>query len=376
MPGGDPGVLDALADALDRHAGEVTDLAGTTRSVTAQVRSDADWTGQAASAYTEFTSALARGIGRAAPPLSQIASAVRGYASALRVAQRQVTAYGDAVRQAQASGSQPAAVQAAQAAEAQAGQACASCQAAGDEAAAQVRAAAGTLNGIFAPEGALRGVIEKIHTALGAAGADGILWAMGKGAEQAGKFAKDLPELEVKWLQDRLAASVWGQDATQEEVDAAVGGWWAKADAAEAFGAKFVADTKLLGLVSRIGRVGGGPIALAGDVSTVFNPPQSGVAGWADRGAAGANGVAVGIDTAGAAGQLLGVEALADVSLGPIGAGIAVGTGLYLAGAYAYKHWAWFRQDLAQPIGHGVVDATRDLAHGAADVGHDVASWF
>jgi hypothetical protein len=49
---------------------------------------------------------------------------------------------------------------------------------------------------------------------------------------------------------------------------------------------------------------------------------------------------------------------------------------LYLAGAYAYQHWAWFRQDLAQPIGHGVADATRDLAHGAADIGHDVASWF
>jgi uncharacterized protein YukE len=373
MPAGDPGVLDELADALDRQAGEVTDLAGTTRSVTAQVRSDADWTGQAAGAYTEFTGALARGIGRAAPPLSQIALAVRGYASALRLAQRQVSAYGAAARQAQASGAQPAAAQAAQQAEVQAGQACASCQAAGDEAAAQVRAAAGTLNGIFAPEGALRGVIEKIHTALGAAGADGILWGIGKGAEQAGKFMKDLPEQEAQWLHNALP---WGQNASEEDWLSAVRGWWTKADAAEAFGGKFVADTKLLGLVSRIGRVAGGPIAIAGDVSTMFNPPQSGVAGIADRTAAGANALTVGADTGIAAGQLLGVEAVADLSLGPLGAGIAVGTGLYLAGAYAYQHWAWFRQDLAQPIGHGVADATRDLVHGAADVAHDVASWF
>jgi hypothetical protein len=341
-----------------------------------------DWTGQAAAAYTEFTGALARGIGRAAPPLSQIALAVRGYASALRLAQRQVTAYGAAVRQAQASGAQPAAVQAAavqaaQQAEAQAGKACASCQAAGDEAAAQVRAAAGTLNGIFAPEGALRGVIEKIHTALGAAGADGILWGIGKGAEQAGKFMKDLPGKEAQWLHDALP---WGQNASDEDWLSALRGRWTKADAAEAFGAKFVTDTKLPGLVSRIGRLGGGPIAIAGDVSTMFNPPQSGGMGLADRGAALVNGAAVARDAVGAFGETfgeaLGIEAVADLSLGPLGAGIAVGTGLYLAGAYAYQHWAWFRQDLAQPIGHAVVDATRDLAHGAADVGHDVASWF
>jgi hypothetical protein len=84
----------------------------------------------------------------------------------------------------------------------------------------------------------------------------------------------------------------------------------------------------------------------------------------------------VGADTVGAAGQLLGVEALADLSLGPIGAGIAVGTGLYLAGAYAYKHYAWFRNDFAKPIGHAVVHVADDIGHGVASFGHDVASLF
>jgi predicted transporter len=88
------------------------------------------------------------------------------------------------------------------------------------------------------------------------------------------------------------------------------------------------------------------------------------------------NGGLIGLDTAGALGGLLGVESLAALSLPGVGVGIVVATGLYLAGAYAYKHWAWFRQDLAQPIGHAVVDNVKELGQGAEDLGHDIASLF
>lgn len=186
----------------------MTVLANNTGVVAEQVRSDAGWIGQAAGAYTDFTGQLAHGIGLAGPPLSQIASAVRSYASSLRLAQAQVTAYNGAVSQAQASG-HSAAIEAAQAVEKQAEQACAASQSAGDQAAGQVRAATGELRGVFSPDGDLRETIEMIHALLGAAGADGILWGIGKGAEQAEKFMKELPEEVVDWLHDDLA-SVWG----------------------------------------------------------------------------------------------------------------------------------------------------------------------
>ena len=132
------------------------------------------------------------------------------------------------------------------------------------------------------------------------------------------------------------------------------GHWSAIADAAEVFGEDFKNATGTLGLVSRVGRLADGPIAIAGDVSMLLDPPQSGAAGMTDRVMAGTNGVVVAGDTARALGAALGLKALADLSLGPVGVGIAVGTGLYLADAYAYayRHWTWFRQDLAQPVGH------------------------
>jgi hypothetical protein len=57
-----------------------------------------------------------------------------------------------------------------------------------------------------------------------------------------------------------------------------------------------------------------------------------------------------------------------------VGVALAVGTGLYLAGAYAYKHWAWFRNDFANPIGHAAVSTVKTIGHGLADVGHGLSS--
>lgn len=212
--------------------------------------------------------------------------------------------------------------------------------------------------------------IEKSHTALGFLAVDGILWQLGKGAELAEKWMDDLPKLEGEWLHEALP---WGQNASDDEWAAAVHSWWTKSDAAEAFGEQFVNDTKFLGMVSKWGRIGGGPIAITGDVLTMINPPQAGVMGNIDRVVAGGNAVLVGADTLGAIGTLASIDAIS-FSLPPVGVALAVGTGLYLAGAYAYKHWAWFRNDFANPIGHAAVSTVKTIGHGLADVGHGLSS--
>ena len=222
------------------------------------------------------------------------------------------------------------------------------------------------------PWDALTEVVEKTHTSLGFVGADGILWAMGKGAENAAEFMKDLPKLEQEWLHELLP---WGQGASQDEWDTAVSRWWAKSDAAEAFGQDFANDTSMLGKLSVAGRIGGGGVALFGDGLTMVNPPQSGVMGNVDRGVAAVNAGIVGVDTVGAIGTLAGIDAIS-FSVPPVGVAVAVGTGLYLSGAYAYEHWAWFRNDLANPVGHAFADMGKGVAHGVSSLGHDIASIF
>jgi hypothetical protein len=218
--------------------------------------------------------------------------------------------------------------------------------------------------------------LEKVHSALDASGIDGVLWLLGKNATLAEKFMKELPEQEQDWLLDMMRADVAAKAANpdadlSELASQTTSRWTSKANAAEGFGEQFEQDTRALGLLSRTGRLAGGPVALLGDVLTVIHPSQTGATGTADRAVAGVNGVVVGADTAGAVGEALGVDALASLSLGPVGVGIAVGTGLYLAGTYAYEHFAWFRDDFANPVGHVVADGAKDVYHyGVADVAH------
>jgi len=223
---------------------------------------------------------------------------------------------------------------------------------------------------VGSPWQGLTEVVEKTHTTLGLLAADGILWAMGKGAENAAEFMKELPKLEQEWLHELLP---WGKGASQEKWDAAVRRWWVKSDAAEAFGEDFVNDTSLLGKVSMAGRVGGGAIALFGDGLTIADPPQAGAMGWVDRGVAGVNAGVVGVDAVGAVGTLAGIDAIS-FSVPPVGVAVAVGTGLYLSGAYLYKHWGFFRNDIANPVGHAFADAGKGLYHGASHLGHDILS--
>ena len=91
------------------------------------------------------------------------------------------------------------------------------------------------------------------------------------------QFLDKLPKLEQQWLHDLVP---WGQDASQNEFTSAVRRWWAKADAAEIFGEDFKNATGTLGMISRVGRLADAPIAIAVDVSTLFNPAQSGRPAW------------------------------------------------------------------------------------------------
>jgi uncharacterized protein YukE len=397
MPSGSPAQLEALADTLDQHASRVTDMSRATGTVTGLVRTDAEWTGQAADSYSQFTGEFSSRIGKVAPPLNQIAAAARTYASALRNAQQEVTAYNNIVESPEATSGHitPALLQAAYAAQDTANQACAACQAAGTQAAGQVTSATAQLTAVFQADPSDKDkdpvfdtVLEKVHTALDASGIDGILWVLGKNADMAEKFLKALPKQEEDWLLDMMRADVSAKAADPgadiEDLAAqTTRRWLTMGDAAETFGEEFAQASRTLGLISRTGRLVGGPIAIAGDVLTMIHPSQSGAMGWVDRGDAGVNAAVVGADTAGAVGEALGVDALASLSLGPVGVGIAVGTGLYLAGSYLYAHDAWFRNDLANPVGHffaGVGEGTAHVAvetyHGVVHLGSDVAHFF
>lgn len=153
MPGGDAGLLEQLAGRLEAIAEGTEDLSGSTRQVTASIRSEAAWTGDAADAYTAFTGNLAQGVAAAPAPLAKIALAVRDYAGCLRTAQKEVAAYTSAAMAAELSGNDRGYVSAAETAAQNASIAVAAWQAAGDRAAAEVNAAASQLRDLFRSQG-------------------------------------------------------------------------------------------------------------------------------------------------------------------------------------------------------------------------------
>jgi hypothetical protein len=289
MPPGDPDLLEAAAAKLTSAASSWGDLASTTSRAAESIRADAGWTGAAADQQEAFHAALRGGIARGEAPLTSVATAVRGYAGYLRAAQQKVATANSATGQAQATGN-PAYAQAATSAQLDAQTSLTQLDNAGNRAAAAVAAADDDSKGLFSPDGPLRSVIERIHTGLGAVGADGIFWAMGKGADSAKEFMKDLTGksgTEEGWLEDMLRdAQESGEPWT--EVSAR---WMAKSDAAEAFGSQFLQDTTRAGVLSAGLRMAGAPLAIAGDVSTMINPAQSGTMGDADRVVAGGNAV-------------------------------------------------------------------------------------
>lgn len=86
-----------------------------------------------------------------------------------------------------------------------------------------------------------------------------------------------------------------------------------------------------------------GSAGIVGDAFTIADPPDQGMMGWVDRGAAGTN---------------AGLVAANLLMNGLPGAGevVMIGTGVYLGGDYAYHHWRWFH-DTCNTVGHFVATA-------------------
>jgi uncharacterized protein YukE len=153
MPGGEPAALEELASSLEAAATGFGGLARSTHQVTVSVRQGAEWTGDAADAYTAFTGNLGQGVAAVETPLSRIASSVRDYAGLLRTAQQKVAAYASAAETAQVSGNGSAYVTVAQGAAQDAEAAVSAWQAVGDRVAAEVTSAAGQLGDVFGAQG-------------------------------------------------------------------------------------------------------------------------------------------------------------------------------------------------------------------------------
>ncbi len=153
MPSGDPSVLEQLASRLETAAAGFGELGRGARQVTASVRLEAEWTGDAADSYSAFTDNLSQGTSAVEAPLSQIASSVRDYAGFLRTAQQKVAASSSAAETAQVSGNDVAYVSVAESAAQDAEAAITAWQAAGNRVAGEVTSAAGQLGDVFGSQG-------------------------------------------------------------------------------------------------------------------------------------------------------------------------------------------------------------------------------
>jgi uncharacterized protein YukE len=157
VPEGDPAALEELAARLQMAASGAGSLGASTRQVTTQVRSDAQWTGDGADAFTSYGDDLGQGAGAAEGPMSRIATAVQDYAGYLRTAQQEAQNYTSLAQAAQAT-SDGGLISEAELAGEKAQAAISAWQEAGSRAASQVSAAAGDLSDVFG-NGPVRGWI-------------------------------------------------------------------------------------------------------------------------------------------------------------------------------------------------------------------------
>jgi uncharacterized protein YukE len=159
-PGGDPGLLEELASRLELAATGTGSLGASTRLVTTSIRSDAEWTGDAADAYASFADNLGEGAAAAEGPLSRIAAAVRDYAGYLRSAQQEAQAYISLAEAAQETGDGTL-VSEAELAGQNAEAAIDAWQQAGNRAASEVSSASGDLESLFGAQGPVQGWIDR-----------------------------------------------------------------------------------------------------------------------------------------------------------------------------------------------------------------------
>jgi len=159
-PAGDPDALEELASRLELAASGARNLGASTRQATTSIRSEAEWTGDAADSYTSFTGDLSQGATAAEGPLSRVAAAVRDYAGYLRSAQQEAQAYTSLAQAAQDTGD-PALLSDAELAGHNAEAAISAWQQAGNRAASEVSAASGDLTNLFGSRGPVQGWIDR-----------------------------------------------------------------------------------------------------------------------------------------------------------------------------------------------------------------------
>ena len=366
-PGGDPGTLAELAAKLASTAASVDDLTASTRQQTATIRDNADWTGQAADSYTAFTQNLATGFGRAVTPLQRIASAVRSYAEVLQSTQQRASATNYVQDAAAANPTDSALSTEAQALGQAASDALTALESEAAQAEAVIKAATSDLANLFGTDGPVRKWIEGFHFPWDATGSDAILVHYIDQAEEAEKAEKVIPAqwekltnvmqefLDHKVSMASLQGELRGSASTIEDAEAAVqkGG--------DLTGA--LPGMKGLG-VTMAG------LAMAGDAYTFIAPEDSGGMRVVDRVASGTNFLLSGTGAAIDLG-LLGAEA----SMPVVGEVALVGTGLYLAGDWAY-HNQQLLGHVASDVGHAVVSAPSKIGHAAASVAGKIGSWF
>lgn len=342
-PAGDPAALYAFATQLESCADSFADLGASTKSVTTDIRDRAQWTGDAAEAYTSFCTVVAQPLGEAPARLRTIAAALRRHAAVLEKAQQQVTAANAVAEQAT-----PEAVPSAAATAKEAGgSAQKEVDDSGKAETGEVEEAKAWYAEWWEKAEPVRKVLEAVLAPFDIVAADHWIEMLEKAAGQPEEWINGLDELigeaqELKGagkpITDLLINAAKEAESVGNKLDAfdAFSPGWLRA-AAGNLGAVRGLSTTLTGL------------GLVADAGTMISPQDKGAMGWVDRSAAGVNG-----------GLLVANLAMDEIPVA--GEVVMIGTGAYLAGDYLYHHWTPFR-NVCDDVGHGTVSVVKGAGH-------------
>jgi hypothetical protein len=195
----------------------------------------------------------------------------------------------------------------------------------------------------------LEGFLAPFDLAAGDYWIDKLKELAGVPAEWSSEFGEEITKAkgidDLAQRSERILALAYEADTIGQKTDA----WFAFAPAwlrtaAESLAAVRGAGTAMSGL------------GILADIGTFVSPQDTGHLALADRGAATVNGLILAVGLAG-------------IDLGPAGAVLLAGTGMYLAGDWLYHHWTPFR-DVADDIGHAVVNNVTGVVHGYEKIGH------
>lgn len=367
VPLGDPAALMRLADQLDQHGDAIAQVSGDTGSTASAVRSQAQWEGDGANAYTAFANGLQHGSARIPQSLSAVTSAIRSYAATLQAAQQKVAQAATSAQQASGKNDQ-AGIDSAKTDAAAANKAV---EDSGNETAEKIGGLEEELNKIWEDSEPVRAWIEKLHAPWDVVNADKWLdMAIQKGestTEALAKWTKEMPEHIGNWWKELspLAHDAENGLVSWDEVEAAAANVGTKVDAAKAFTQQWAQDVKWVAPATTAGRVlsyGMGAAGVLGDAATIISPADKGAMGNVDRAVAGVNGALL-------------IANMATDEIPVAGEVTMAATGIYLGGDYLYHHWGAFH-DACNAVGHGVVTAGKAVGHAASSAWHAVTSLF